>query len=186
MAIFLIGGVVLAFVYGFWYALPILLIGIILTVGYVLFGTVQSSAMMMQSMDLDGAEQRLKLTLSPKYLISFNRAYYYMVKGTIAAQRKDMDKADEFFNMSLEAGLPGDNEKAMILLQQANIAGSKQKWNVAKIKMKEVKELNVTEPQIKEQIKEFEKALKQSGRIKGAQRQGAFGMRQGGRRMKRR
>jgi len=39
-------------------------------------------------MDFDAAEKRLGLTLSPKFLYVTNRAMYYIMKGTIAGQRK--------------------------------------------------------------------------------------------------
>ncbi len=184
-ALCLIGGTVLAFMFGFWYAFPVLLVGIILGVGYLLFGTVQSAAQLIQNQDVNGAEQRLGMTLSPKLLLSFNRAYYYMLKGTIATQRKDMKAAEQYFSMAQEAGLPGENENDMIILQQANVAASKQNWKKAKNLMRQIKKMKITEPAIKDQIKEMDRALNQSGRIKAMQRQGAFGQKQG-KRMKRR
>ncbi len=57
MALTLGGGILLAFIFGFWYSFPLILVGIILLVGYILLGTVQSSAMMMQNTDLLGAEK---------------------------------------------------------------------------------------------------------------------------------
>src|SRR5690625_1789441 len=72
------GAIILTSLYGFWYAFPFYLIGIILLVGYILFGTIQSAAQKMQLMDIAGTEKRLNLTLSPRLLYSANRAYYYM------------------------------------------------------------------------------------------------------------
>ncbi len=174
-AICLIGGTILAFIFGFWYAFPVLLIGLILGIGYLLFGTVQSAAEFLQKQDIAGTEKRLALTLSPKLLLSFNRSYYYMIKGTIAAQKKDLATAEKYFDMAQSAGLPGENENAMILVQQASIAASKQNWKKAKTIMRQIKKMKITEPAIKEQIKELERALQQSGRVKAMQRQGAFG-----------
>jgi len=68
MAVLLIGGTVLAFLFGFWYAFPLLLAGIALLVGYVMLGTVQSAAQIMNATDFEGAEKRLNLTLTPKLL----------------------------------------------------------------------------------------------------------------------
>ncbi len=172
----LAGGALLASRFGFWYAFPIILIGLILGIGYLLFGTVQSTAEFVQKMDIPGAEKRLALTLSPKLLLSFNRAYYYMLKGTIATHKKDIKSAEKFFQLAQQAGLPGQNENAMILLQQASIAASKQNWQKAKTIMREIKKMKITEPALKDQIKELEKAINQSGRIKAMQRQGRFGM----------
>ena len=104
----LVGGTVLAFLFGFWYALPVLLIGIILLVGYVLLGTVQSAALLMQKTDFLGAEKRLNMTFKPGWLYSANRAYYYMIKGGIAMQFKRNDEAELLLTKAQETGLPSD------------------------------------------------------------------------------
>ena len=75
IALFLIGGTVLAFTAGFWYALPLILIGLVFLASYIFLGTIQSAAQMMQTMDLDGCEKRLALTLKPEWLYVTNRAY---------------------------------------------------------------------------------------------------------------
>jgi len=186
MALTLIGGTILAFAINFWYALPILLIGIVLTIGYLLFGTVQSAAQLVQEQDIEGAEARLNLTASPKLLFSMNRSYYYMIKGSIAAQRKDNKGAEKYLKLADESGVSNDNEKAMILLQKASLSANRGNLIHAKKTLQELKKLNLTESTIKEHVAEFEKAMSQSGRIKAAQRQGAYGMKRGRRQPKRR
>ncbi len=163
------GGVVLTSLYGFWYAFPFFLIGIILLVGYILFGTVQSAAKMMQTMDIAGAEKRMKLTVSPRLLYSANRAYFYMLKGTIAQHKKDTDESEFYFQKAKETKLPTDNEKAMVNIQLANMQANRGNWTMAKQLYREVKGMQVTEPQIKEQVEEFGKVIKNSGNIKAAQ-----------------
>lgn len=163
------GGVVLSILYGFWYAFPFFLIGIFLLVGYILFGTVQSAAKMMQTMNISGAEQRMKLTLSPKLLYSANRAYYYMLKGTIAQHQKDTETSEFYFLKARETKLPSDNERAMVNIQLANMQANRGNWTMAKQLYREVKDMRVTEPQIREQIEEFGKVIKNSGTIKAAQ-----------------
>ena len=59
IALCLVGGVLLAIFQGFWYAFPILLIGILLLASYLLLGTIQSAAKFIQTMDFEGAEKRL-------------------------------------------------------------------------------------------------------------------------------
>ncbi|MBY5957396.1 hypothetical protein KUV50_04555 [Membranicola marinus] len=163
------GGVVLTSLYGFWYAFPFFLTGIILLVGYILFGTVQSAAKMMQTMDIAGAEKRMKLTVSPRLLYSANRAYFYMLKGTIAQHKKDTDESEFYFQKAKETKLPTDNEKAMVNIQLANMQANRGNWTMAKQLYREVKGMQVTEPQIKEQVEEFGKVIKNSGNIKAAQ-----------------
>lgn len=87
IALGMIGGAVLWYAYGFWYAFPFLLTGLILLVSYLMLGTVQSASVMMQQMDYKGCEQRLSMTLSPKLLYVTNRAYYYIIKGSLAVQQ---------------------------------------------------------------------------------------------------
>jgi tetratricopeptide (TPR) repeat protein len=166
IAICLFGGIGMAFAFGFWWAFPFILTGILLLVSYILLGTVQSAAQMMEKMDFTGSLKRLDLTFFPKWLYKPNRAYYFMIKGSIAAQLKDYDRAEEFLSQSKAIGLPTGNEKAMVALQLANFAALKNKWNQAQLYMKEIKDYKVTEPAIKEQIKQFEKAMQQRGQQK--------------------
>ena len=48
-------------------------------------------------------------------------------------QRKNNDEAEEWLEKAQKIELPSDNEKAMVLLQLANIHANKGKWNNAKI-----------------------------------------------------
>lgn len=169
------GGVILTMLYGFWYAFPFFLIGLILLVGYILFGTVQSAAKMMQTMDIAGAEKRMKLTISPKLLYSANRAYFYMLKGTIAQHNKNTDESEFYFLKAKETKLPTDNERAMVNIQLANMQANRGNWPMAKQLYREVRNMQITEPQIKEQVEEFGKVIKNSGSIKAAQRGGYRG-----------
>lgn len=175
----IIGGTLLWVFLGFWYGFPILLVGLVLLVGYILLGTVQSAAKVMQDgTNFEEAEKLLKLTLNPKWLYVTNRAYYYMMKGTIAQGLNRIDEAEEWLQKAQAIELPTDNEKAAVQLQLAGIAAQRQKWNLAKMYLKNIKDLNVTEPTIKDQVKQFDKAMEQQGQIKVAQRMGL--MKKGG------
>lgn len=184
IGICLVGGTILAIVFGFWYAFPVLLTGLILLVGYLLLGTVQSAAVFMQQQDFAGVEKRLNLTLTDRLLYSTNRAYYYMMKGSVAQFYQKIDEAEVWLEKAAAIDVPTDNEKAMIELQLANIAASKNKINQAKIHMRNLKQLNISDAAVKEQIKQFDKALKQSGQAKimgqGGKQGGSF--RPGGKR----
>ena len=166
IALFLGGGIVLAILYSFWYALPLILIGLVLLAGYLMLGTVQSAAMMLQTGNLAGAEKRLKLTLSPRLLYSANRAYYYMLKAGIAQNRQQHQEAEQLLQKARDIKVPTDNERAVIHLQLANIALQRSNWNQARAYFKVVKDCKVTEPTIKEQIREFEKVFKNRGAFK--------------------
>lgn len=173
IGVLLIGGTLMGIFLNFWYALPFLLAGLVLLAGYILLGTVQSAAMIMQNgTDFLGAEKRLNLTLNPKWLYVTNRAYYFLLKGTIAQGLNRMDEAEEWLQKAQSLNLPTDNEKAAVQLQLAGIAAQRQRWNVVKMYLKNIKDLNVTEQALKDQIKQFELAASQQGQVKAAQRMG--------------
>lgn len=171
IAFCLVGGTVLAFVYGFWYAFPFLLIGIGFLASYILLGTVQSTAQFVQTQDFEAAEKRLAITANPKWLYKTNRAFYFIMKGTLAMQRKDNDEAEAWLHKAEALELPSDNETAMVALQLANLHANKGKWNSAKIYVQRLKKLKVSEPMLKEQIKQFEKAFTNRGQAKHMQGQ---------------
>lgn len=163
--LFLGGGVALAFAFGFWYAFPLLLIGLIFLVSYILLGTVQTAAQMIEAQDLDGAEKRLNLTLNPKWLYVTNRAYYYIMKGSIAMQRGNESRAEDLFKLAQTLKLPTDNERAMVQLQLAGIHLKKNNWNKVKTIMRKVKDYDVTEPTIQSQIDQIQLGLKNRGAL---------------------
>lgn len=179
IALLLGGGILASFLISFaWGWIPVF-IGLALLVGYILLGTIQSASGLLQSGDFIGADARLNLTWKPNWLYVTNRAYYYIMKGTIASQlNKDWQKAEEYLTKAESLDLPSDNEKAAVKLQLANIAATRNKWKEAKLIFRDMKDLKVTEGALKEQIKQFEKALAQSGQMKAAQRMG--GGRRGG------
>lgn len=172
IAITLAGGLAMSFIWGFWYGFPFILAGIILLVGYLLMGTIQSAAMLMQTGDFDAAHARLKLTFFPRLLLKPNRAYHQMLLGTMAGQKQDFTTAETHFEKAKALGMQTDDERAMIYLQLASIAAQKGNWQKATILFNNLKKLKVKEKQIKDQIIEFEKAIKQRGTIQAAQRQG--------------
>ena len=172
IAVFLGGGLVLSFLYGLGYSWILILIGLILLVSYILLGTVQSATLLVQSEQFDAADQRLNLTLNPKWLYPTNRAFYYIIKGSIASFRKDNDQAEAYLKDALAIKLPSDNEKAMVLLQLAGINAQRNKWTQAEHYFREAKKLKITERMIKSQFDEFEKAFAQRGQMKAVQRMG--------------
>lgn len=158
-------GVLLTVLYGFWYAFPLYLIALILLAGYLLVGTVQSASQLMQMQDMEGAKKRLELTLFPKLLFGPGRSAYYMLKGSLAMQGKDYNEAKELFKESENSKYTSDNEKAMIYLQQANLAAVKNNYKEAANFVKKTDDLKVTEPMIKDQIKQFKQALGKTGQM---------------------
>jgi tetratricopeptide (TPR) repeat protein len=180
IAFFMIGGTIAAFAWGFWWAFPFLLAGIILIIGYFLLGTVQSAAMMLQTGDFMAADKQLNLTYFPQWLYVANRGYFYLLKGTIFSQQKDYETAEKNYLIAQKIGLPSDNEKAMVLLALTNFRLMKNNWPAAENFYRQLKALKVTEPMIKSQIKEFDEAMKQKGQVKAAMSRPGFRNTMGG------
>lgn len=157
----ILGGIGLWLAFGFWYGFPFLLVGLVLLTGYIMLGTIMSSNQLLGAQDLQGAEDRLKMTYFPKMLLVGYKGVYYMTHGAIAMQRRDFPTAEGWLKRSLDAGLPSDNEKGAAMLQLVMITASKNKPKEAQMQFAELKKLNVTEPMLKEQIKDVEKQMKQ-------------------------
>lgn len=185
IALGFIGGAVLTSVYNFWYAFPFFLLGIVMLVSYLLLGTIQSTSQFVQAQDFEGAKKRLSLTKFPGLLYVSNRAFYYILNGSIDMQDGKTEQAEEYFNKALALKLPTETEKAMVLMQLANINASKNKWTQAKNYFREAEKLNVSEPTLKQQMDMFKKALANQGGVRrmGAGRRGQQQMmRPGGKR----
>jgi hypothetical protein len=86
-----------------------------------------------------------------------------MTLGAVAMQKRDFEAAETWIKKSLQSGLPTDNERAAAKLQLVMISAGKNNIKAAQNHFAELKKLTVTEPMLKEQIKEVEKQLKQAG-----------------------
>lgn len=161
----ILGGIAMMFTLGFWYGFPFLLIGLGFLVSYILLGTVQSAAELMEQMQFVEADERLRWTLWPNLLFVTNRAFFYIMKGTIAANLNQHDEAEAYYEKAKSLKLPSDNERGLIYLQLANIKANQGKWTQAKSYFHQLKKLNITESNLKEQMKQMEKALNQSGNL---------------------
>lgn len=190
IAVGFIGGAILTSTLGFWYAFPFWLLGFIMLASYIFLGTVQSSAQLIQDGDFETAEVRLNLTKWPKWLYVTNKAFYYIMKGSVAANNNETKEAEEYFNTALNLKLPSENEKAMVLMQLANIKATKGNWTAATNHFKQAKALNVTQSDIKNQLDMFERGLKnnkaQMNTARSMGKQGMRMVRQGGGKSKRR
>ncbi len=175
-AVSLILGIWLWAAFGTWYGIWFVIVGVILLISYIMLGTIVSASEMVQKQDFEAAEKRLALTLSPKLLYPTNRAYFYILKGSFAVNRKDQKEGEALFNKALSIKLPSDNEKAMILLQLANINASKNKWTTAKKYYNDAKKLKISEKTLKDQLKEFNKVFANKAAMRQAGAMGKDGI----------
>ena len=89
-----------------------------------------------------------------------NKAYFYLLKGMIAMKRNEYTDAEMLMQKSYDIGLPTDNDKGMVLFNLAQLNYNKRKFNAAKIQLRQVKELDIKEPMLLEQVGQLENALK--------------------------
>ncbi len=166
IALLLVSGTLFTIFNSFWYALPFFLVLIFLVVGYFLLGTVQSAAEFMQTGQLDEANKRLDMTIKPNWLFVYNRAYFYLLKGTIAMQKGNNEGAETNFLLAESIGLPSENEKAMVNIYMAGMHAQKEKWSSAQTFYKKAQGFNITEPMLKDQMKQLDLAFKNKGQVK--------------------
>ena len=178
----LVLGVVLIVWQGFWYGFPLLLVALVLLVGYVLLGTIRSASELLQEQRVDEAEARLALTRYPQYLFPANKAYYYMLKANIASVRKDSKAAEGYLKEASKFDLPSGNETALIEVQLAGIAAQRGAWQEVNKRIQTIRKLKVTEPMIAEQVQMLEKAYRNRGNVRAAQRMGVNPRGQGSKR----
>lgn len=163
IAVGILGGIGLWAAYGFWYGFPLLLTGIVLLAGYLMLGTILSTNQLVGQQKLAEAEARLQLTYFPQLLLPGYKGVYYMTHGAIAMQQREYSAAENWLKQALNAGLPSDNERGAAMLQLVMVHAAKKNLKAAQTQFAEIKKLNVTEPMLKEQLKEVEKQLKQAG-----------------------
>ena len=175
IALGIVGGAVLWATLGFWYGIFFILIGLVLLAGYVFLGTVAPAAQKIQVQDMEGAEKLLNLTLKPEWLYSANRAFYYIMRGNIALSRRQFAEGEAYLRQAEAIDIPTPTEKATVHFQLAQIEYQKKNFKAAQKYLDKAKAANVKIPQIREQIEQMDKALKQSGQVKAAQRMGKQG-----------
>jgi hypothetical protein len=149
-----------------WAWIPLLFVVILLT-KHILIGTVNGAAMKMQVGDVDGAEKLLKYTFMPSWLQFGYHGMYFFMHSTIAMQRGDIKKAETLTNKVLAMKV-ADDFKAMGYLQLINICSMQlqrdPKNQILLNRIKELhqktKKLNVSTPQVKEQLNQVEMMLK--------------------------
>lgn len=156
--------------------------GLILLIGYILFGTIGPASKALQAGDFDKAQNLLDKTWKPNWMIKFNRGTFFFIKGTIATQKKQFQEAEDFMKQALDIGLPSDDFTGQVLLVLAQIAGSKNRRTQAKNYIREAKQLNIKEPVVLQAINDVEKQLKSLPKNMRAHSHQAYQMGKGGRR----
>jgi hypothetical protein len=159
--------VLLWFTVGFvWAWIPLLFVIVLLT-KHLLIGTVNGAAMKLQTGDIAGAEKLLSYTLKPSWLQFGYHGMYYFMLSTVAMQKGETKKAEALTNKVLGMKV-ADDFKGMAYLQLINLSAMQlqrdPKNQIVLNRIKELhqktKKLNITTPQVKEQLNQVDMMLK--------------------------
>jgi hypothetical protein len=149
-----------------WAWIPLLVVIILLT-KHILIGTVNGAALKMQEGDAEGADKLLNYTFKPSWLQFGYHGMYYFMKSTIAMQKGDTKKAESLTYKVLTMKI-ADDFKGMAYLQLINVQAMQLQRDPKNLlivnKIKELhaktKKLNITTPQVKEQLAQVDMMLK--------------------------
>lgn len=132
---------------------------LLLTVTHYIFGNVWMAFYQLKKGNLEQAEQLLKTTRRPQWLVRQHRSYYHFTHGMIALQRKAMDAGRFHLGQSLELGLKNETDEALVCLNLAHIAFlDKDQENCQKY-LDRAKSLKTNDLLIKKHLKELEDLL---------------------------
>lgn len=160
MAVSLVAFIALQATVGFGWAFIPLFIFIGFAIAFVLFGTISSTSKILSTGDYTAAEKNLNLTFKPTWLLKMYRGYYYQLKGFIQIQKKNLDEGEAFLLKARDMGLPTNTDKATVALQLASLSFNKRNFQKASTYIREIKNLDVKEPVIMDQVKQLEQAIK--------------------------
>lgn len=107
---------------GFWPALVLYFLFLILFVTHFLFGPLRLIQTHIERGELDKAEKVLKSIRYPNLLYKPIRSIYYTVKGSIAMANKDFAAAEANMHKSLDLGLPMKEAEGANKLQLGMLA----------------------------------------------------------------
>ena len=89
--------------------------------------------------------------------------------STIAEMRTELES---HLREASKFDMPSQNETAVIEVQLANLAAQRGNWPEVNKRVKAIRKLKVTEPMVLEQVGMLEKAYRNRGNVKLAQRMG--------------
>lgn len=114
----------------------------------------------MASQNLDEAEANIRKSLANKSdLVPTQEGVSYLQLGTIAMQKGDMKEALKNLKLSVQKGLPDDDNLATAYLQLCTLYANRRETKVAKEYLRRANSLKVKNDEVKKQLKEINKQL---------------------------
>jgi Tfp pilus assembly protein PilF len=114
----------------------------------------------MANQNLDEAEANIRKSLANKSdLVPTQEGVSYLQLGTIAMQKGDVKEALKNLKLSVQKGLPDDDNLATAYLQLCTLYANRREIKVAKEYLRRANGLKVKNDEVKKQLKEINKQL---------------------------
>lgn len=110
-------GIYVNYAGGFWPALPLYLVGLILVLGHFFFGPLRLIQTYMEEGDMEGAEKVLNSVKYPNLLYKPIRSVFYTLQGNIAMMKQDFAGAEKSMKKGLDLGMPMKEAEGASMLQ---------------------------------------------------------------------
>ena len=123
--VFLLGAIIVNIEAGFWPALVLYVVTIILVVGHFLFGPMRLIQTHMEEGNMEGAQKVLDMIWFPQLLIKPVRSVYYTLKGNMDMVNENYDSAEINMKKSLSLGMPMKEAEGANKLQLGMLAMQK-------------------------------------------------------------
>jgi tetratricopeptide (TPR) repeat protein len=137
----------------------IVVLGILLlTWSYFRQGTVLLASKAFHDKDYVKAEDLLRQIKDPDRLSKNRRGFYEFIYGNIELNRNNFDEAERHFQIASRFPLRNENDKAIILVQLANLSLRKQDFEKAKAYAEKAKSLKIS-ARVQNIIQKIEKEI---------------------------
>jgi outer membrane PBP1 activator LpoA protein len=138
----------------------VITLGIILLVrSYYRHGTVMMAAKAFHQKDYNAAERLLKEINDPDRLSSKRRGFYEFIFGNIELNRNNYEAAEYHFQVASKFPLRNENDKAIVLVQLANLNLRKRDFEKVQAYVEKAKSLKIS-ARVQSIVEKIEKELK--------------------------
>lgn len=127
--------------------------------GYFKEGTVVLAAKAYHQQNYEKAEGLLNEIKNPEWLKKSRRGYYEVMLGNIELKREALSKAEMHFQIASRFQLKNQNEKALVLVQLANLNIRKKEFKKSQAYIDIAKDLKIS-PRVNNIIEKIEIEIK--------------------------
>lgn len=130
--------------------------------GYYKQGTVVLAAKAYHHKDYEKAALLLKEIKDPDRLAANRRGYYEFISGNIELQQQNFEEAERHFQIASKFPLKNQNDKAIVLVQLANLNLKKKDFDKASAYSARARELKISS-RVENIIEKIEREIQKQG-----------------------